>query len=115
MIGRKKEILVLQDGTKIFLPEYEARIAAVLPGRDFTVLERDGKPVLLLFDKEAADWPDVMMVAARTMVQGELRGVMAGLPRGQQLSDILFTGKPLPRTATGKVKRWELLRQTTVS
>ena len=115
VIGRKKEILVLQDGTKIFLPEYEARIAAVLPGRDFTVLERDGKPVLLLFDKEAADWPDVMMVAARTMVQGELRGVMAGLPRGQQLSDILFTGKPLPRTATGKVKRWELLRQTTVS
>ena len=108
VIGRKKEILVLSDGTKIFLPEYEARIAAALPGRDFTVLERNGKPVLLLFDKEASAWPDVMRDAARTMVQDNLRGVMAELPRGQQLGDILFTGRPLPRTSTGKVKRWEL-------
>ena len=109
VIGRKKEILVLTDGTKIFLPEYEARIAAALPGRDFTVLEQSGKPVLLLVNKEASTWPDVMLDAARTMVQENLRGVMAELPRGQQLSDILFTDHPLPRTATGKVKRWELL------
>ncbi len=108
IIGRKKEILVLQDGTKIFLPEYESRIAAALPGRDFTVLERGGRPVLLLFDKEAGSWPDVMMVAARTMIQEKLRSIMAELPRGQQLYDILFTGKPLPRTATGKVRRWEI-------
>lgn len=108
IIGRKKEILVLQDGTKIFLPEYEAGIAAALPGRDFTVLTREGRPVLLLFDKEAADWPDVMMMASRTMIQEKLRDVMARLPRGQQLSDILFTEKPLPRTATGKVRRWEV-------
>lgn len=109
VIGRKKEILVLSDGTKIFLPEYESRIAAALPGRDFTVLERGGKPVLLLVDKETSTWPDIMLDAARTMVQENLRGAMAELPRGQQLSDILFTDRPLPRTATGKVKRWELL------
>ena len=30
--GRKKEILVLSDGTKIFLPEYEALLAEALPG-----------------------------------------------------------------------------------
>ena len=108
VIGRKKEILVLPDGTKIFLPEYEARIAAALPGRDFTVFERNGKPVLLLFDKEASTWPDVMKDAARTMVQDNLRGIMSELPRGQQLGDILFTAQPLPRTSTGKVKRWEL-------
>ena len=28
----------------------------------------------------------------------------------QQLSEILFTDQPLPRTATGKVKRWEISR-----
>lgn len=108
IIGRKKEILVLSDGTKIFLPEYEARIAQALPGRDFAVLERDGKPVLLLVEKESADWPEVMQTANRTIVQESLRDAMAQLPRGQQLSDILFTVEPLPRTATGKVRRWEL-------
>ena len=99
VIGRKKEVLVLADGTKIFLPEYEARILAALPGRDFTVLERNGKPVLLLVD---------MRELSRSMVQEELRGAMSQLPRGQQLGEILFTDKPLPRTATGKVKRWEI-------
>ena len=108
VIGRKKEILVLSDGTKIFLPEYEARISQALPGRDFAVLEKNGKPVLLLFDKEADAWPDVMREASRTMVQESLRKIMAELPRGQQLADILFSSRPLPRTATGKVKRWEL-------
>ena len=108
VIGRKKEILVLADGTKIFLPEYEARIMAALPGRDFTVLERDGKPVLLLVDKESSTWPEEMRELSRSMVQEELRGAMSQLPRGQQLSEILFTDLPLPRTATGKVKRWEI-------
>ena len=108
VIGRKKEILVLADGTKIFLPEYEARIMAALPGRDFTVLERDGKPVLLLVDKESSTWPEEMRELSRSMVQEELRGAMSQLPRGQQLSEILFTDQPLPRTATGKVKRWEI-------
>ena len=108
VIGRKKEILVLADGTKIFLPEYEARIMTALPGRDFTVLERNGKPVLLLVDKESSTWPEEMRELSRSMVQEELRGAMSQLPRGQQLSEILFTDKPLPRTATGKVKRWEI-------
>jgi long-subunit acyl-CoA synthetase (AMP-forming) len=108
VIGRKKEILVLADGTKIFLPEYEARIMTALPGRDFTVLERNGKPVLLLVDKESSTWPEEMRELSRSVVQEELRGAMSQLPRGQQLSEILFTDKPLPRTATGKVKRWEI-------
>ena len=108
VIGRKKEILVLADGTKIFLPEYEARIMASLPGRDFTVLEKDGKPVLLLVDKESSSWPEEMRELSRSMVSEELRGAMSQLPRGQQLGEILFTDQPLPRTATGKVKRWEI-------
>ena len=108
VIGRKKEILVLADGTKIFLPEYEARILTALPGRDFTVLERNGKPVLLLVDKESSTWPEEMRELSRSMVQEELRSAMSQLPRGQQLSEILFTDQPLPRTATGKVKRWEI-------
>ena len=110
IIGRKKEILVLQDGTKIFLPEYEARIAAALPGRDFAVITQSGRPALLLVDPDISLLPanNPAKEAAQTDLQGKLRNVMAGLPWGQQLSAILFTDRPLPRTATGKIKRWEL-------
>lgn len=111
IIGRKKEILVLHDGTKLFLPEYEARIAAVLPGRDFAVLERSGRPVLLLVDPDASDSEDSAAAdMVRASVLEAIRPVMASLPRGQQISAVQFTGRPLPRTATGKVKRWELTR-----
>ena len=33
---------------------------------------------------------------------------MRTLPRGQQIAEIIVTADPLPRTATGKIKRWEL-------
>ena len=99
IIGRKKEILLLRDGTKIFLPEYEAALSRALPGRDFAVVSKDGRPVLILHGKEDD----------RAQIQGQLHEVMAKLPRGQQISGISFTDKPLPRTATGKIKRWELV------
>jgi acyl-coenzyme A synthetase/AMP-(fatty) acid ligase len=70
----------------------------VLPGRDFAVLERDGKPVLLLHGKEEE----------RAELQDKLREVMSELPRGQQISGFTFRDSPLPRTATGKIQRWEL-------
>ena len=112
IIGRKKEILVLADGTKIFLPEYEGRISSVLPGRDFAVFEKDGRPALLLSDPDLGPQPEKSKAAAaaRAKIQKMLQPVMAELPRGRQLGAILFTDQPLPRTATGKVRRWELQR-----
>ena len=96
--GRKKEILVLSDGTKIFLPEYEGELAAVLPGRDFAVAEKGGAPYLVIKGD----------VSDRAAILSSVRPVMELRPRGQQIRDIIFTPHPLPRTATGKIKRWEL-------
>ncbi len=95
--GRKKDILVLPDGTKIFLPEYEAGLIQALGHTELAVTTRDGRPVLVWSGEG-----DAKDIAQR------LRPVMAGLPRGQQLAEILLTPDPLPRTATGKIKRWEL-------
>ena len=64
---------------------------------ELAVILRDGRPVLVYSGE--AEKPDLMKM---------LRPVMAQLPRGQQLSDILIVSYPLPRTATGKIKRWEL-------
>ena len=99
--GRKKDILVLSDGTKLFLPEYEAALSAALGTAELAVTLRGGRPVLVLCgsDKKAAE--------------AALRPVMARLPRGQQLADIVLTDKPLPRTATGKIQRWSIRQEET--
>ena len=95
--GRKKDVLVLPDGTKLFLPEYEAAIAQALGCSELAVVLWEGRPLLIL--QGEGEESDVL----RT-----LRPLMAERPRGQQLGGVRFVSDPLPRTATGKIKRWEL-------
>ena len=95
--GRKKDILVLPDGTKIFLPEYESALMQALGHTELAVTLRGERP-LLVYSGEGD----------REKLREKLRELMRTLPRGQQIADILITDEPLPRTATGKIKRWEL-------
>ena len=96
--GRKKDILVLPDGTKIFLPEYEARLQAALGTAELAVFLEEDVPALLL-QGDAAQENDLWE---------KLRHLMAELPRGQQIRKLYFTHQAMPRTATGKIKRWEI-------
>ncbi len=95
--GRKKDMLVLPDGTKIFLPEYEAAIAKVLGSTELAVVLRGSRP-LLIYSGEASEQE----------LSKALLPLMTELPRGQRLGGIEIIHEPLPRTATGKIKRWEL-------
>ena len=95
--GRKKDMLVLADGTKIFLPEYEAALAKILKSAELAVDLKGERPVLICPKEEA-----------REDLLEKLRPAMEKLPRGQQLTGIITVNGPLPRTATGKIKRWEL-------
>ena len=95
--GRKKDILVLADGTKLFLPEYEGAIVRALDHPELAVIEKNGRPYLV-FSGEAEE----------KAILEKLRPIMAELPRGQQLSGVRVIREPLPRTATGKIKRWEI-------
>ena len=40
----------------------------------------------------------------------QIRPVMENYSRSEQISEIFFTDRPLPRTATGKLKRYEISR-----
>ncbi len=96
--GRKKEMLVLPSGSKIFLPEYEGALSAALGTAELAVILLNAKPVLVIKappEKQAE-------------ISEKLAAVMKETPRAHQLSDVIFTDRPLPRTATGKIKRWEI-------
>jgi len=98
--GRKKDMLVLPDGTKLFLPEYEGEIVRALDHSELAVVLRGARPVLVYAGE--AEKPELEKL---------LRPLMSGLPRGQQLAGIYIVDHPLPRTATGKIKRWELQQE----
>lgn len=95
--GRKKEILVLSDGTKLFLPEYEAAIAQVLGSSELAVCLKDERPCLIYSGQ-----------ADEQKLWEKLKTLMDSMPRDRQLGGIEIISAPLPRTATGKLKRWEL-------
>lgn len=95
--GRKKDVLVLPDGTKIYLPEYEAAIAKVLNHTELAVVLKENRP-LLIYSGEASEQD----------LNKALLPLMTELPRGQRLCGVKLIQEPLPRTATGKIKRWEL-------
>ena len=95
--GRKKDMLVLSDGTKIFLPEYESALMQILGHTELAVTLVGGKPALV-FSGEGDE----------KVIREKIGALTRSLPRGQQIAEIIVTDEPLPRTATGKIKRWEL-------
>ena len=96
--GRKKDMLVLSDGTKLFRPEAEAELTALLGGADVALLLRDHHVALAVYGETRAD----------AELYAAIEPYQKARPRSQQVTLILRQTQPLPRTATGKIKRWEL-------
>ena len=97
--GRKKDMLVLPDGTKIFCPEYEEALSSLLGTDDVAVILKEGRPAVILGGKQ-----DDRLNAVWEIV----RQYNEKLTRSVRICDVLFFGRPLPRTATGKIRRWEI-------
>ena len=96
--GRKKDILVLQDGTKIFLPEYEAKLSSALGTAELAVLLKNNRPVLVVSDDTLTE----------DEIRRKIRPVTDEYPRGQQITEIFLRSAPIPRTATGKIQRYKI-------
>ena len=94
--GRKKDILVLSDGTKIFLPDYEEHLRTIL-GRDsdFAVFQLKSGALGLAVVK-----PRDIEAAVDTF--------NTEYPRGQRISRIFYFDE-LPKTATGKIRRYDII------
>lgn len=104
--GRKKDMLVFEDGTKLFLPEAEAELAALLPGMELALAQKEGKVFLHVFAPAAAGAepvePDERNIKRRIVPWQDRQD------RSHKIAGVTLHRQPLPRTATGKVRRWEL-------
>ena len=101
LTGRKKEMLVLSDGTKLYLPEYEQALSKALGGEPVCVLLVNDQPILVLEGELRDPAP----------IWEKIRPVLDARPRNQQIKRIEFYEKPLPRTASGKIMRWAVQRE----
>lgn len=100
LTGRKKDILVLSDGNKIYLPEYEAELARAVGDEKIAVVLKNGRPVLVM--EKNAD---------RNELQPKINSFNQTQTRGRQIADVFVIGRPLPMTATGKLQRWKLEKE----
>lgn len=98
--GRKKDILVLPNGNKIYLPEWESELAAALGVEEIAVCMKEGVVCAICPDKEGN--------ADEKELNARLTAFNRTKPFDMQVTKLLLTPSSLPRTATGKVKRWML-------
>lgn len=98
--GRKKDLLIMEDGTKIYCPEYEQDLADMSGQEDIALIERDGRAVLVAGAGSDIDaLKEAIVQYNKTMLLS------------QQVYRIEEFGRPLPRTLTGKLRRYELERK----
>ena len=96
--GRKKDMLVLSDGTKLFLPEAEQELSQLLGTADLALALQGDKVTLVICDSVRSD----------EMIFKTIEPYQGSRPRSQQVAAIVRQTEPLPRTANGKIRRWEL-------
>ena len=104
--GRKRDVLLMPDGTKLFCPEYEEDLVRITGLPDIAVTEHCGRAILV-----AGSCTDDPQISAdlRGSILKTIGAYNKTLQRSQQIYDVVVQADPLPRTATGKLKRYELL------
>ena len=106
--GRKNDVLILPDGDKIFCPEYEDDLERMTGLPDIGLILLGGETVLVAGsctkdEKIAAD--------IKKKLVKEVERYNKRIPHPRQISEVIVTAEPLPRTITGKLKRYELQKK----
>ena len=103
--GRLKDVAVLSNGTKLFIPAYERALKRALGEEDLAVIACDGAPVLVcgaLSRHRGATERDI---------ERELAPALARYPRESHIARTVLLGRALPRTAAGDVRRWSIQKE----
>lgn len=104
LIGRKKDVLIMPDGTKVFCPQYEDDLSRETGLADLGVTIRDGQVILIV--GSYTDGP-AEAVALRKLLKA-IKDYNKDLPLSQQICDVIVMAEALPRSMIGKLKRRDL-------
>ena len=111
IVGRKKDVILGASGENLYPDELEDLYGGTGAVSELSVV---GLP-----DGKGGERPAALIVPAEPNGEGRARvlqhieGVAGRLPRHKRLALVRFTQRPLPRTATRKVRRGEVVKLLT--
>ena len=106
--GRKNDVLILPDGDKIFCPEYEDDLERMTGLPDIGLILIDGEAVLVA--GSCTTQPEIAADIKKKLVK-EVERYNSRIPQPRRIVDVIVTADSLPRTLTGKLKRYELQKR----
>ena len=96
LTGRKKDVLIMADGTKIYCPEYESELTKATGCEEIAVILKNGHAAVVSYGCD----PEKLRNAVAEFNRGKMRS--------QQIYELIEASGKLPRTVTGKLKRYEI-------
>lgn len=100
VLGHKKEIIVFEDGSKVYLPEYEKEIEDVL--RQECCVDRIHRKMVLILGKHTTD---------EEIVYLKIQKLMEKKPYNHRIVQIIHLYHPLPKTFTDKKDRLAIRKE----
>lgn len=112
LMGRSKDVIVDNNGKNVYPDEIEELYGQLDLIKELSVVgmpdgsaEKVSCLVVPDYERDSALTRDVV----RARIEDHFRNISAGLPFHKRIKQVLFTDTELPRTATRKVKRREIV------
>lgn len=94
---RINDVMLIADGTKIYCPEVEEELKLASGVQDLGLILKGGHPVLIAGPG-----------TNERMLRQTVAEYNSSLPRSKRIQEVMVSTTPLPRTVTGKLKRYAL-------
>ena len=103
LCGRTKDMIVLQNGKKIFPEEIEALINRIEGIKESFIFEKNNKLYgKVVYDVKLIDGSDGEI---KEKLEYEIKKLNVNLPQYKNINDIIVTTEELLKTESGKIKR----------
>ena len=119
IVGRSKDVIVLPNGKNIHPEDLEVQYAktpmveevCILGVRDESSQLAGAEKLIAIAVPDFAYLKQNNIANSREAIRHELDNLGRQLPEYQRVRDYVVRSEPLPRTATRKIKRFELLKE----
>ncbi len=104
--GRKKNLIILDNGKNIYPEELEEYLNAIPCVKESMVYERKGKICAMLQLNASSE---------KDKAREEIRRLNANMPTYKKINGVTFRVKDFPKTTTMKIKRNEVMKEIELS